>query len=97
MSELSQILENFKIRERLTRLKYENKVPLFHNIFCISKGDLEEQQIKIKELAEKAAKELEQIAKEKTEAINNYYKELDRKIEKMSDRQLLEEIVRRGV
>lgn len=40
---------------------------------------------------------LEQIAKEKTEAINNFYKELDRKIEKMSDRQLLEEIVRRGV
>ena len=97
MSELSQILENFKIREHLIRLKYENRVPQFHNMFCISQCDLEEQQIKIKELAEKASKELEQIAKEKTEAINNYYKELDRKIEKMSDRQLLEEIVRRGV
>lgn len=84
---LKIILENFKIKEDLTRLKYERQIP-----YGTEKCKIDEQQKQIKDLAEQASKELEEIEKEKTETIKEYYKKQDEKISNMTDRELLETI-----
>lgn len=92
MNELKTILENFKMKENLIRLKYECKIPPFLPLYCTDRCKINEQQAKIKEFGEQASRELEEIAKEKTEALKEYYKNQDEKISNMTDRQLLEEI-----
>ena len=94
MNKLKIILEDFKIRENLIRLKYESKIPPFSPLYCTDKCKIDEQQAQIKDLAEQASKELEEIEKEKTEAIKEYYKKQDEKISNMTDRQLLEQVYR---
>ena len=94
MNKLEIILEDFKIRENLIRLKHESKIPLFSPLYCTDKCKIDEQQAQIKDLAEQASKELEEIEKEKTEAIKEYYKKQDEKISNMTDRQLLEQVYR---
>ena len=72
MNELKMILENFRIREEL--IKINNEVPLFLPTNCICESDIKEQQTQIKEMIERKNKELQQLQKEKTEAIKDYYK-----------------------
>lgn len=92
MNELKIILENFRIREGL--IKINNEIPLFLPTNCICGSDTKEQQTQIKEMVERKNKELQQLQKEKTQAIKEYYKKKDEKISNMTDRQLLEETYR---
>ena len=92
MNELKILLEDFKIKENLVRLKYESKIPPFLPLYCTDRCKIDEQQAQIKDLAEQASKELEEIEKEKSEAIKEYYKKQDEKISNMTDRELLEAI-----
>ena len=93
MNELKIILENFRIREEL--IKINNEIPLFLPINCICESDIKEQQTQIKEMIELKNKELQQLQKEKTEAIKEYYKRQKEKISNMTERQLLEEIYKK--
>lgn len=90
MSELKMILENFRIKEEL--IKINNEIPLFLPINCVCESDIKEQQMRLKEMIERKSKELQQLQKEKTEAIKEYYKRQNEKMSNMTDRQLLEEI-----
>ena len=92
MNELKMILEDFRIREEL--IKINNEVPLFLPTNCICESDIKEQQTQIKEMIERKNKELQQLQKEKTEAIKEYYKRQKEKISNMTDRQLLEQVYR---
>ena len=94
MKEIKIILEDFKIRENLIRLKYESKIPPFSPLYCTDRCKIDEQQKQIKYLAEQASKELEEIAKEKNKALREYYKKQDERVSNMTDRQLLEEVYR---
>ena len=91
--DLSIILNNFKIKEQIIRLKYESKIPI-NPIFSKCNQAIEEVFARAKQLAEEESKELQELEVEKTNAIENYYKELENKISKMTDRELLEEIYR---
>ena len=92
MNELKIILENFRIKEEL--IKINNEIPLFSPIDCVCRNDIKEQQAQIKKMLERKNKELQQLQKEKTEALKEYYKKQDEKISNMTDRQLLEEVYR---
>ena len=90
MNELKMILEDFRIREEL--IKINNEIPLFLPTNCICGSNIKEQQTQIKEMIERKNKELQQLQKEKTEAIKEYYKRQNEKMSNMTERQLLEEI-----
>lgn len=90
MNELKMILENFRIKEEL--IKINNEMPLFSPINCIYGDDIKEYQMQLKEMIEQKNKELQQLQKEKIEAIKEYYKRQNEKISNMTDRELLEAI-----
>ena len=92
MNELKMILENFRIKEEL--IKINNEIPVCSPINCVCGGSIKEQQTQIKEMIDRKSKELQQLQKEKTEAIREYYKKQHEKISNMNKRQLLEEIYR---
>ena len=92
MNELKTILENFRIREEL--IKINNEVPLFLPTICICGSNIKEHQRQLKETLERKNKELQQLQKEKTEAIKEYCKRQNETISNMTDRQLLEQVYR---
>ena len=92
--DLNIILNNFNIKERIIKLKYESIMPINPIFSKCNQGSIEEMFARVKQLAEEASKELLELQVEKNNAIESYYKELENKISKMTDRELLEDIYR---
>lgn len=94
MNELELIKQNYDIKAQIISNTYTTP-PVLLSACCRSKEEIEQDMQRSKEMAEKRCEKLQENEREKYKAIENYYKEREEKIQKMTDRELLEAIYRR--
>ena len=88
MNKLKNILGLFEIEEKVIEQKYSSimRPPCLPNYFDDMEREEREKELK------QMQKELQLLNEEKSEAIDKFYKDLENKISKMTDRELLEAI-----